>query len=217
MTCNRPFPYTRIANFGRDLNPVLRTDPVGYSVYKDIDSYFDIGPLGRIYGPDAPQSQLYMADKCGKEWDSACEFISNNNNSTKCNSGKISSPLFSTASPSGMTVGDFLVENSAVRRFCDLSSCAVWEEPYNPLDPTSPNVKSYGCCGNKVCLPVCVPPENPDNDILLNKVLDKPHMHVDLLVNMYKNTKLNRQKYQNTRIGRIFEILDMYYKIHGKM
>jgi len=65
-----------------------------------------------------------------------------------------------------------------------------------------------------------MPPDEPDKDILLNKVLDRPDKHVDLLVNMYKNVmKQNkREKYSNTRVGMVFDILDSYSKQNpGKM
>jgi hypothetical protein len=219
MSCNRQFPYTKIQNFGKDLNPVLKTDPVGWSIYYDPDSFFDIGPTAQWYGPNSINPQLYMAEKCSKNWDGACELASRQRSDgvqkQMCNNARISSPLFARSSPPNMTVGQFLIENSAVRRFCDLSSCAVTEEPFNPLDSDSPMVKSYGCCGNKICMPVCKPPQNPDNDILLNKVLDEPEYHVDLLLNMYRNVKNDRNAYKNTRIGKIFDIFDMYLKIHG--
>lgn len=208
---HKSFPYARIATFGQ-LNPVLRTDPVGYSIYKDIDSSFDIGPTSRLFGPEQPNSQLYMAEKCAKNWDGACELLSRNNDGTKCNAGKVESPLFKTPSPPGMTIGDFLVENAAVLRFCDMSSCKMTHESYNPMDPSSPFVTSYSGDGYSECLPVCKPPENPDADVLLNKVLNKPHLHVDLLVNMYRNvSKQERDKYANTRLGMIFGVLDAYF------
>jgi hypothetical protein len=210
---HKSFPYARIATFGQ-LNKVLQTDPVGYSIYKDIDSSFDQGPTSRLFGPDQPNAQLYMAEKCSKEWDGACELLSRNTDGTKCNVGKIDSPLFKSPSPAGMTIGDFLVENTATRRFCDLSSCKMTHESYNPMDPNSPFVTSYGSCGFTDCLPVCTPPDNPDNDIVLNKVLEKPHMHVDLLVNMYDtiNRSKQRSKYEKTRLGMVFNVLDVYFQ-----
>ena len=206
---NRSFPYAKISNFGQ-IQPTFMTDAVGFSVNKDIDTSFDIGPTSRLFGPDMANAQLYMAEKCAKEWDGSCELMSRNQDSSKCNAGKISSSLFKTPNVEGMTVGDFLVENAAVRRFCNLSSCKLTKEPYNPMDPHSPMVSSYSDNGYKQCLPVCEPPSDPDNDILLNKVLDKPDRHIDLLLNMYRNVK-DRQKYQNTRLGMIFNVLDSYY------
>ena len=207
---NRSFPYAKIANFGQ-IQPRLMTDAVGFSVSKDIDTSFDIGPTSRMFGPDMPNAQLYMAEKCAKEWDGSCELMSRNRDSSKCNSGKISSSLFRSPSVDGMTVGDFLVENAAVRRFCDLSSCKLTKESYNPMDPHSPYVSSYSDCGYTQCLPVCEPPSDPDNDILLNKVLDKPDRHIDLLVNMYRNVK-DRKKYENNRLGMIFNVFDSYFQ-----
>ena len=209
--------YVKIRNFG-NVPSVLMTDPVGYSIMpKDVRGSMDIGPTSRLFGPEQPNAQLFMAEKCAKEWDGACEFLYRNADDNKCNAGKINSPAFTTQSTPGMTIGDFLVENSAVRRFCDLSSCAITEEPYNPMDPNSVMVKSYGPqCGklgapSKKCLPICMPPNDPDNDLLLNKVLDRPHYHTDLLLNMYHNVK-DRKRYENTRLGRIFTIFDAYFR-----
>lgn len=218
MSCNRSFPYVQLSKFGTKLNPILTVDPVSSSIYKDPDSSFDIGDSAYLFGPATTSSQLYMAEKCSKNWDGACEFLSRNSDSTKCNSGRISSPLFPTVyAPGKLTIGDFLVENAGVRRFCDLSSCAMNQEPYDYNNPDSVWVTSYGCCGENQCIPVCMPPDNPDNDLLLNKVLDKPDLHIDLLINMYRNVIANgtKGKYDNTRIGYIFNIFDVYRKIHG--
>jgi len=220
MSCNRSFPYVQISRFGNKLNPILKLDPVGSSIYKDVDSNFDIGDSANMYGPTRKNSQLYMAEKCSKNWDGACEFLSRNIDDTHCNQGKISSPLFMTQyQPGKQTIGDFLVENASVRRFCDLSSCTLTQEPYDYNNPNSPWVTSYGCNGVNQCMPMCLPPPKPDEDILLNKVLDKPHLHVDLLVNMYKNVMSNgsRDVYKNTRIEQIFNIFDLYVKMHGKI
>lgn len=216
MSCNQSFPYVQISKFGK-LNPVLTVDPVASSIYKDPDSSFDEGELSVLYGPRTRNSQLYMAERCSKNWDGACEYLSRNMDDTSTNAAKIPSALFPTNYiPGKQTIGDILVENSAVRRFCDLSSCSIQAEPYDPTNPNSVWVKSYGCCGYEPCLPVCMPPDNPDSDILLNKVLDKPDLHIDLLVNMYKNVMKNnlRPKYVNTRIGNIFNIFDVYFKMN---
>lgn len=219
--CNRTFPYVPIAKFGASMNPVMSIDPVAASIYKDPDSDFDIGEMAIRYGPRTRESMLYMADRCAKNWDGACEFLSRNrDNNVVCNQARISSPLFRRLNPPGSeTIGDILVENTAVRRFCDLSSCAVTSEPYDPTNPRSVWVKQYGCCGTTTCLPVCMPPDDPDNDIVLNKVLDKPDLHLDLLINMYKNVNRtgSRNKFANNRVGRIFAIFDTYMQVHGSI
>ena len=205
-------PYAKLANFGH-IDSVLKTDPVGYSIYDDIDAYFDIGPTAKQFGPSSEKSHLYMAERCSKNWDGACEMMSRNDKTAVSNVGGIkSSSFYVRPPPSDLTIGDVLVDNSSVRRFCDLSTCSVEKESFNPLDPDSPVIKNYGGYNCYKCQPVCMPPSNPDKDVLLNKVLDRPDKHVDLLVNMYKNVmKQNkREQYKNTRVGMVFDILDNY-------
>lgn len=213
-------PYIKLSNFGH-INPVLKTDAVAYSIYDDIDAYFDIGPTAKQFGPSSEKSHLYMAERCSKNWDGACEMMSRNDKIALSNVGGINSKTFYIRPPpSDLTIGDVLVDNSGVRRFCDLSSCSISQESFNPLDPDSPIIKKYGQSNCGKCQPVCMPPDEPDKDILLNKVLDRPDKHVDLLVNMYKNVmKQNkREKYSNTRVGMVFDILDSYSKQNpGKM
>ena len=213
-TCARTFPYVPIARFGASVNPVMSIDPVAASIYRDVDSSFDIGETAVRYGPRAKESMLYMAQRCAANWDGACEFLSRNEDTAGvCNQAKVVSPLFPRINPPGsQSIGDILVENAATQRFCDLSSCSIRSEPYDPTNPRSVMVNQYGCCGTQTCLPMCMPPTDPDNDLLLNKLLDKPQLHLDLLLNMYRNANARnlRAAYASTRIGRVFAIFDLY-------
>jgi hypothetical protein len=208
--------YVPLRNFGTSLSPALRTDPVGYSIYKDMDSYFDIGPLARTFGDDSLSGQLYMAEKCSKQWDGACELVSRNTDTTRVNVAKVDSPVFPTNQIGTMSIGDYLIENSATRRFCSFDTCSIEEQLYNVNDPTSPMVKKIGSYDGRPCVPVCKVPQNPDQDILLNKVLLEPHKHLDLLLNMYYHCKDNRDYYKNTKIANIFKLFDIYFQKKNK-
>jgi len=203
--------YVPNRNFGTALSPALRTDPVASSIYRDVDSFFDIGSRAWAAGPASEEAQLYMAEKCSKNWDGACEFASRNNDISKPNVGLVQSPLFQQNAPGTLSIGDYLILNSATRKFCNMDSCSITESMYNVNDPTSPMVKKIGSMTTHPCLPVCVPPENPDQDMLLNKVLNEPQKYTDLLLNMYVNCKNNRDAYKDTRIGKIFQLFDYYF------
>ena len=58
--------YTPLRNFGKALSPLLRTDPIGYSIYRDVDSMFDEGSMAHSFGPASSSSQNYMAEHCSK-------------------------------------------------------------------------------------------------------------------------------------------------------
>jgi len=206
--------YVPLKNFGTALAPALRTDPIGWSLYRDIDSMFDEGSMAHVYGPASETSQAYMAEHCSKNWDGACELLSRNNDYSKPNSALVDSPLFRQNEPGTMSIGDYLILNSATRRFCNFDSCSISEEIYNPNDPTSPMVKTIGSNTSRSCLPVCTVPENPDQDMVLNKVLQQPHKYLDLLINMYHNCRKSKMQntIQNTKIERIFKLFDSYFE-----
>ena len=126
MSCNRSFPYVQISKFGSSLNQKLTIDPVAASIYKDPDSNFDIGATAYLYGPSRQNAQLYMAEKCSRNWDGACEFLSRNQDASKPNVGKISSPLFTTVQQPGKeTIGDFLDEPVVSVTSCPVAACIV--------------------------------------------------------------------------------------------
>ena len=203
--------YVPLKNFGTALSPLLRTDPIAYSIYRDIDSMFDEGSMSHVYGPASKASQCYMAEHCSKNWDGACELLSRNEDVTKPNVGLVESPAFRQNAPGTMSIGDYLVLNSATRRFCNFDTCSVKEEIYNPNDPTSPLIKQIGSNGSRPCLPVCRIPENPDNDILLNKILNQPQKYLDLLLNMYYHCRNNMTAHKETRIAKIFKVFVAYF------
>lgn len=207
----KPTEYAKYQNFAPTLSHELRTDPQAWSLYDDIDSLFDIGPVAyHHYGPQSLTSQTFMAQKCAGNFDESCEFLACDKTIIESNVGKVMATQF-TSCPNGTTIGDALVGNSSQRRFCDLGQCTNIPELFNPLDPSSPVINKI-VCGEQTDI-VCRPPSNPDQDILLNKVLDRPDMHVDILLNMHRNSKNDRDKFVGTRIGRLFEIIDAYYKI----
>jgi hypothetical protein len=190
------------------MNSDIGTRPTTWSVIDNIDTYFAIGPLARDYGPQANTSQKFMADKCSVEWDSSCDYLSKNNDILKGNTGRVTTSSLSYNDNYEMSIGDSLVNNSATRRFCNVGQCVISQELYNPLDPSSPMVNNIDCRNIEM---VCKPPPNPDKDELMNKLLDKPEKHLNLLVNMYRHTKKDRELYKGTRVGQLFNVMDGYF------
>jgi hypothetical protein len=206
--------YAKYQDFGTTLNPLLETDPVELSIYNDPDTYFLMGPTAYLFGPQTEPSQLYMAQKCSKNWDGSCEYLSRNIEPTKENKATLSSKVFKCEP--NITIGDTLIDNAAQRRYAvDIGKkCVPNYKKYNPLDPTSPDVVTYECgLNNIVCLPP--PASMVDSDVLMNKLLDAPEKHVSILKNFYINLGINKAEYNGTRLGKIFELFDAYIKVYG--
>ena len=201
-------PYAKYQAFAPALSDSLKTDTDGWSIATVQGTELDIGPNYQLYGPQSESSQLYMAEKCSRNWDGFCEALANNRAPSKTDMANIIPKVNRSMSE---TVADSFIDNASQRRFCDLSDCSIFTQNYNPLDPTSAPVKSYKVNGPISCKPL----DNPDNDILLNRILDSPEQHIDLLLNMYRTCKSTLDKYKGTRIGKAFDLIGKYEQIYG--
>ncbi len=203
---NKPSSYANYRNFAPNINEQVTTDPIAWSLYgNSLDAQFSIGSSGQNkYGLQGSTPQLYLAEKCAMNYDKVCEMVSRNTTILKSNVASIISPSFINRNQ--QTIGQALLDNAGQRRFGDLSNCNIRKELFNSLDPTSPYVSTISCPTEIICKPLL----DPDHDILLNRILDEPEAHMNLLTNMYKNTRNEKDKYNNTRIGKLFEVFDNY-------
>lgn len=64
----------------------------------------------------------------------------------------------------------------------------------------------------------CKVPNNPDSNKLLNKLLDNPDSHMNILLNMYNNRdkteEVSIDKCKETRIIKFFKIIDACQEFH---
>jgi hypothetical protein len=103
--------------------------------------------------------------------------------------------------------GDMFVENAARMRYCIYPNGSYYKFPYNPYDPDSPMLTQI--IGTDSLTPVCtVDPSRVDNDPLMNRILEQPEKHTNLLNNIYKNTK----GLEGTRLGQFFADNTPYFK-----
>jgi hypothetical protein len=196
--------YAPFNNFGTTCNTKVQTDPVAWSLYGNtLDASFSIGSYGvNKYGLQSSNAQTYLAERCSKNFDEVCQYVSTITDIQKSNTARVSTP--SQSACQYQTVGQALLDNAGQRRFGDLSNCQRTQWLFNEMDPNSPLLTNYSTIHNVVF----TPPPNPDSDALLNRILDEPQYHMDLLINMYNNTRNRKNEYKNTRIGKLFDIIE---------
>ena len=100
--------------------------------------------------------------------------------------------------------------NAACRSFANLSSFNVTEQAFNPDDPNSPMVRMYYLLPYKT-VQLHLPP-NPNNNMILNRMLDNPSKYTDLFINLYQNSQSLRPSSRGTRIEQLFQKMDLFYK-----
>lgn len=216
---NRESPYAKYQNFGASINRNLETDPIYWSIENDPDTYFAIGPTASLFGPLTDSSQAFMSEMCSKNWSGSCELLSRNITPCLQNRATVSSNVFK-CTDMDMTAGDYLIFNSAQRRFGRKEidkKCVAIPQLYNPLDSSSPVITNYACGLNYLKMTPPAPNE-VDKDEIMNKMLNQPQKFVSILKNMYMNLNMyERDAYKHTRLGSCFKIFDAYIKVYGSL
>ena len=212
--------YKTVSNFGcrkysGDVNPV------SYCVGNTIGQRFLNGGDSVSIGQHSRPCQLFMSQYCSDNWDSECEVASKNrethfpNNAEGC--------LDSGASFCGsLTAGEDLIRNTAKRKYLVKMHNAVKKyEPFDPNVSSSPMITYWesDTCSSSNCGIVpeySVDPKDIDEDIVMNKILDKPMIAMEVLINIYNTMKRKETLtgLQNTRLGSFYN-KHPYFKQKG--
>lgn len=208
---NNKYRYSRLQSTShpsvRDYSKDVTSNPVDMCLFSDVNKSLVGGVLGARYGPANENCQLFMADRCAKNWDSVCDVAALNRQATYANNATIRGNA--AAAPGeitgGSTIGSQLIHNAGQRRFCQFSNTNIQQFPFDPTDYSSPVVTRIlrSQFGNN---PICtVNPSTIDNDTLMNRMLDDPGTSMETLSNICRNMK---GKLNGTRLGRFCATLD---------
>lgn len=201
--------YAQICKFGANgYSP--STNPISYSIGRNMDQNFLHGSSSYIFtGQDSKNSQLFLSQYCAQGWDGFCEVASKN--TTKDFPNQVVSGC-SAYNIQGLSSGDILIRNTAATKY--LRSMSGCEKKYEPFDPTvsaSPIISQWKATDDntsKVCIPVyAVDPKEIDNDVVMNKILQKPQIAMDILLNIYNTAKRDGKlsEFQGTKLGNFFK------------
>lgn len=207
--------YARMQNFGKgSMKPHCEGDntPLTYCLAQTCDKNFQNAPYGIFQGPESRSCQLYMGDRCAKQWDGFCEYMYQQyknpsdfpNNRARPNMFT-ANPLFSEVSTS--TMGDAFLDNVLKQRFCQFPNCVKKCEKFDPLVPNSPDIFYWIGKNNEKCIPVCnlIDPKTIDQDPVMNHALDNPKACWETLVNIINTCKNQGIDLSGTRLGAVGE------------
>lgn len=202
--------YRQLSNFG---NPIDQrsNDPLTYCLQDTMDKSFQHGGTARLYGPRSQKCQVYMAQRCAENWDGFCEYFYQThgvngewpNNRLWPNTATSNNGLSSEF----LTTGDQLLSNTAEQKYCKYSSnCPKTCEPFDPLNPDSPMITFYNKCDNssQSCFSECnVDPKTIDSDPVMNKLLQRPQVAGNVLINICNTASRTGTDLSGTKIGAV--------------
>ena len=181
--------YANIINLGQTNQPLTSVDnPLTYCM-NDKDQYFEHGTQGILYGSYSKSCQAFMADYCAKGFDGFCEVASNNidkNHPNQIQLEKMSDQL------RGLTAGEMLIKNTAAKKYLVMMDhCRIRNESFDPLVASSPMISYWdgGQLGTCEQFFAIQDPTDIDNDIVMNKLLDRTYIYPELFPNIYLTMK----------------------------
>lgn len=210
--------YSSISDFGSNAYlPV--NNPLTYCMNDTMDQRFLHGGHSDVLGQHSRPCQLFMSDYCADNWDEFCEIASRN--TSKSYPNNIDGCTESTNVAHGsMTAGEALIYNTASRKYLiKMHNAYKKYEPFDPTVPTSPMISYWvndGSCSNSRVPEYAVDPAKIDTDVVMDKILMKPIIAMDILINIYNTMKRygTLSGLKGTKLGKFFDT-HPYFKTKG--
>ena len=212
--------YTQISNFGSNMTSEVN-DPLTYCLNNQLEQRFLHGGHADTMGQHSRSCALYMSEYCASKWDAACEVASHNLERSYPDqfAGLGLGPAGGVACR-GLTAGEVLVTNTAARKYLvRMHGAQIAYEPFDPTVPTSPMISYWvGDCGSacEMVPEFAVNPGTIDSDIVMDKILSKPIIAINILVNIYNTMKRHGTltKLKGTKLGAFYQ-QNAYFRSKG--
>jgi hypothetical protein len=211
--------YSSISDFGSNAySPV--NNPLTYCLNDNMDQRFLHGGQADTLGQHSKSCQLFMSEYCSDKWDSFCEVASRNTNVTYPNQAEECTNTGDIACR-GMNAGEALVRNTAARKYLiKMHNAHKKYQPFDPTVATSPMISywvSNNCSYANTGIPeYSVDPSKIDSDVVMDKILRKPIIAMNILINIYNTMKRHGtlSGLKGTKLGHFYSI-HPYFKAKG--
>lgn len=218
--------YRQISDFAPNIDNEYSADPLFYCSTDMLDSQFLHGSQGRIFGRYGKHCSEFLAARCANQWDEVCDAISMDRETRYPSMSGVYSDSQKTVC---LPYGEQLVRETAMKKYKIATiDCNIQCEPFDPTVANSPmicfetratcslNSVSNTCSNTRdggVCESIfSITPEQAkvlDTDPVMNRILDKPEIALDLLEKIYGTMKKENtlELIRNTRLGKFYQFL----------
>lgn len=220
MKKSSSYQYQTISSFGPQVKGLAVNNPLSYCLSSSMDnSFMHGGHAGKILNRSSKPCQSYISEYCSNNWDEYCE-LESKNDSRISNSLNDEQNTLSNATV-GLTAGEVLIYNTASKKYVIRreGSCKLVSTQFDPTVASSPmfnewiggndNCVEGGCkdTGGECVSVYGVNPATINSDPLMNKILDKPSIALNILKKIYFDMKKDKtlSQLKGTRIGSFFE------------
>ena len=201
--------YTRFIDFGKGMNPQVQSplspaNPLTYCMFPTVGSQFTHGSpsSGLLYDTNNVNCMSFMAERCQNEWDGFCDaYIELNIDTYWPNVAVIDTTAFELAQfflKKNNTVGENLLRNAAQRRFIVYPD--QQKPDFQPFDYNTANSPTIAIYPNNITGPSILKNlVDPDNDLLILKMMQNPQACFDVLARIYLGIRRKERSTQHIR------------------
>jgi len=185
-------------------------NPLTYCINDTLDQRFIHGSNATIYGQNSKMCQAFLGEYCSQQWDGYCDIASQNTNNYYPNNTWDSHLNNIPYNFKGLTSGEAVIRNTAANKYLiSMGNCVPKYEPFDYNVANSPMIRYWeSATGQNNCVPVYgVDLNNIDNDTVMDKILERPHIGLDILINIHNNHKRmygSTQNIKHTKLGNFF-------------
>ena len=211
--------YAKIQSFGQNSTENnSNTNPLVFSLNNTISQRFEEGnDIGFLTGQHSKNAQSYISEYCSQGWDGFCELASKNNSISwpntigQCNIG-------GGVACQGLTAGEILIQNTAAKKYLvEAANCKQKFEPFDPTVADSPFISTWEndlYSGGPCIFIYDVDAKTIDKDVVMDKILSKPNIALDILINIYNTRTRNNtlQQLNGTKLGNFYKDNMNYFK-----
>ena len=197
--------YAKLINFGPAAAASPVNDPTTYCT--NWHQQFEHGSASSDYGPGSSECQLFMGDRCAKNWDQVCENLYQQTEmlpglGATCSLGGICSQA---GIP--LNIGQQLLYSTVAKKYLvEMLNAERIERLFDPTNPTSPKIVYYANKGGRALPVYAVDPETIDSDPVMDRALINWVYMFDIFVNIYYTMKrIGRlSSLRGTKLGKFF-------------
>lgn len=213
------YQYQNISSFGPEVKSLAINNPLSYCLSTGMDnSFMHGGYAGKVLDRKSEPCQSYISEYCSNNWDEYCELESKNQykmpNVINTQQNTLSNSVV------GLTAGEVLIYNTAIKKYVIRreGNCQQVKKQFDPTVGSSPMysewVSGESSCTQSTCdnqgscvFVYGVNASTIDSDPLMNKILDKPIIALDILKKIYVDMKREGTLSQlsGKRLGNFFD------------
>ena len=199
--------YVKISEFGKAAAYAPVNNPLSYGLSGGMDNLFMHG--SKNIDSNSLEFQTYAAEYCAKGFDNYCKVMTGNNTPQYFPNLVHGCTGRRNTMPEQMTQGDVILLNTArVKYLMKMRNSVANRIPFDPTVAASPLITVY--TGEYMIPEYSIPKgHDVDNDPVMQRLLNKPMLGLEQLLNIYSNMKSQKRlgELKGTKLGMFYDNL----------